>query len=306
MSVHDGGRSQPGNTQPRSRTVIARRMATGHRLVWRPTSRTSLVGAEHDAVGAGVAGRFRRGRSAGRGARRPRRGSGRAPTRRRAPGAWSASARSTRTPARSADTARPADAGVAVVGQPAAPVDAGAERGFDQVGVVRRRTGPVDPQPALERARDVQAAHLVGLVGLGSGRGCRCRRPRRASGGWRAGSPRRSTARPAATRSLRARRPGRGGGGRSRRWRAGAPSTAAPLGPPRRRRAAVPAPRPAAGDSRSPARADPVRSAVHAAADSAPSAAQPPSCSNRSNKAADSACTAFSNCSVWRTAAASC
>jgi len=40
-SVHEGGRSQPGNVHVPSRMVIARRIAVGHWLVWRPTSRTS-------------------------------------------------------------------------------------------------------------------------------------------------------------------------------------------------------------------------------------------------------------------------
>ena len=54
-----------------------------------------------------------------------------------------------------------------------------------------------------------------------------------------------------------------------------------------------------------PARADPVRCAVHAAADSAPSAAQPPSCSNRSNSTADNALAALTSFSASSIAAAS-
>ena len=55
------------------------------------------------------------------------------------------------------------DAGVAIAGGPQRLVDAGTERGLDQVGVAGGEQA-VDPQPALERAGDVQAADLVGLA----------------------------------------------------------------------------------------------------------------------------------------------
>ena len=166
--------------------------------------------------------------------------------------------RSTRTPARSADTARPATLGSPSraarnawsTPAPSAASTRSASSGEkvpstrSQPSNVRRRAG-CSPGPTC-RPRP--------------GPRCRCRRPRRASGGWRAGSPRRPRRLPVPTRSLRARPPARGDGGRTRRARGRAPWTAAPLGPRRRRRAAGPAPHPAAGDRAArPSRPRPLR-----------------------------------------------
>ena len=96
-----------------------------------------------------------------------------------------------------------------------------------------------------------------------------------------------------------------GGGGRSRSPPADVRSTAGPRTPRRRRSGAASSPIPAATRLRRPARADPVRSVVHAAADSAPSSAHPPFVWNLSKTAADKAWTALHNCSSSSTTAGS-
>ena len=140
-------------------------------------------------------------------------------------------------------------AGIAVVGGPQRPVDAGVEGGLDQVGVLGAEVA-VDPQPALERARDVQAADLVGRPVSGSpGRARRRRRP--PSSQWRA-----ATRKPSAfivsacgARRLVLERQGQDGGGRSRRGAQVLRRQSTRPGLRGDAPAGAPAPRPAVGGS---------------------------------------------------------
>ena len=71
--------------------------------------------------------------------------------------------RSTRTPARSVDTARPVTLGSPSRADRSAASTPASERGLDQFGVAGGEHA-VDPQATLERAGDVQTADLVGLA----------------------------------------------------------------------------------------------------------------------------------------------
>ena len=298
MSVHDGGRSQPGKTQPRSRMVIARRMPTGQRLVCRPTSRTSLVGAEHDPVGAGVAGRLG-GDGGSPAARSPRRGSGRGPRRRRAPGA-SPARRDRRAPRPAARTPAGPHAGVAVVCVAQRPVDAGVEDGFDEVGVVGANSPSTRSQPSNVRE---MCSRLTS-----SSRRTRRRRVRLGGVGCRLEPVAGGHPEVLGVQPLGLLQPGfvvlggegRGSGGRSRRSPAGARRDNRPASPARRRPGAAPTPRPAARSPGTVTRGPHPLRLVQAAANNAPS---PPSHRTDRSKCCGQRVHGVSNCSVSRTAA---
>ena len=151
------GRSSERCNRGRGR-VMARRIAIGQRLVWRPMSRTSPSAVEHCAVGDSVAGRLGRfGRVAGANDDRHPIAVGD-----RGIGGFLAHrlrCQIDQHPGPQRGGWQPFDAGVAVAGGAQRPVDTAVERRFEQVGVVRGRT--THPAAANRRTCARRAARLT-------------------------------------------------------------------------------------------------------------------------------------------------
>ena len=141
---------------------MARRMAMGQRARLAADVEDLTFGSEHGAVGGGVAGRLGwDGGVAGANDDRHTVAVGDGGVGRLTAHRLRHQIDQRHRPKRRHRAAR--HAGVAVVGVAQGPVDARTERGFELVSVVRSEPA-VDAQPALERPREMETAHVLNVT----------------------------------------------------------------------------------------------------------------------------------------------